>query len=161
MFHILYVQLIIKWFYWIIQLWSENLILFMFKESETSLIQASMTYCANIIGVLFYLLEKIFSLITTFFSWHFWYLFFCFFTKFWIFWYLFLHCSLISGFDGTSFFFSSFFIFHSHFSNLRVFTLFICQLHFKYFFRYFSSRYWSYWFAFIMISLFNWMFFLF
>ena len=48
------------------QLWSGNLIFFIFKNSDTALIQASMAYCAHVIGNLFYLLEKIMNRITNF-----------------------------------------------------------------------------------------------
>ena len=62
-----YVQLFIKWFQWLIQLWSENLIFFIFKKSDTALIQASITNCTNVIGTLLYLLNKFINLITTLF----------------------------------------------------------------------------------------------
>ena len=62
-----YVQFSIKWFNWMIQLWCENLLFFMFKKSDSVLIQASMPHCANVLGALFYLLRKILHLITTFF----------------------------------------------------------------------------------------------
>ena len=50
-----------------IQFWSENIIFFMLTQSDTTLIQASMTYCVNIIGALFYLLPETVNLVTTFF----------------------------------------------------------------------------------------------
>ena len=84
-----YVQLFIKWFYWMIQLWNDNLILVMFQKFDTALIQASIAYCANIIAALFYLMKKILNLIKTFFSflnisdiWFFYFFIFC--IKFWI-----------------------------------------------------------------------------
>ena len=40
------------------QLYGETLAFFMLKKSDTALIQASMEYCANIIGVMLYLLRK-------------------------------------------------------------------------------------------------------
>ena len=42
------------------------LIFFVFKKSDTVLIKASMAYCVNVIGALFYLLKKTLNLITTF-----------------------------------------------------------------------------------------------
>ena len=39
----------------------------MFQILDTALIQASMAYCANVIGAFFYLFEKVIDLITTFF----------------------------------------------------------------------------------------------
>ena len=67
LWHVFRVQYFNKLFHWMIQVWSENLIFFIFQKSNTALIQASMTYCANVIGALFYLLMGIFNLITTFF----------------------------------------------------------------------------------------------
>ena len=85
-----YIQLFIKWFYWMIQLWNDNLILFMFQKFDTALIQASIACCANTTAAFIYLMKKILNLITTFFSflnisdiWFFY--FFIFFIKFWIF----------------------------------------------------------------------------
>ena len=56
----------------------------MFQILDTALIQASMAYCANVIGAFFYLFEKVINLITTFFlgisdNWFFYFFIFYFF----------------------------------------------------------------------------------
>ena len=62
-----YVQFFIKLLLWMIKLWCKNLIFFMFSKSDPTLLQASMAYCPNVLGALFYLLKNILNLITTFF----------------------------------------------------------------------------------------------
>ena len=116
-------------------------------SSDTALIKASMAYCANVIGTLLYLLQKILNLITTFF------LFLTFlipdFMKFWVFFVL----LFILFFNFRIWLELHFLIIFFHFSNFQVFTLFIYQLHFRIFqilcylisnfgfIRYFSLRY--------------------
>ena len=58
------VQFFSKGFHRMMQLWSENLIFFMFKKCVTALIQASMAYCENVIGALLCILKKILNLTT-------------------------------------------------------------------------------------------------
>ena len=125
-----YVQFFIKWFHWMIQLWSENMVFFMFKKSDTALMQASMVYHANVIGAFLYLLILNFTtffILVTFLIHYFFY--FLVPLKFWIFLVPFLYCSLVSGFDLYFIFWLSFF----HLSNFQVFTLYICQLYFRIF----------------------------
>ena len=62
-----YIQLFIKWFHWMIQFWSDNIIFSMRTQSDTTLIQTSTTYCANIMRILFYLLQETANLATIFF----------------------------------------------------------------------------------------------
>ena len=58
------VQFFNKGFHPMMQLWSENLIFFMFKKCVTALIQASMAFCENVIGALLCILKKILKLTT-------------------------------------------------------------------------------------------------
>ena len=69
------------------------------QKFDFTLIQASMVYCANVIGTLFYLLMKILNLIT-FFSLFLVFLIPNFFIFLWssgFSWYLFLYCAFISA----------------------------------------------------------------
>ena len=53
-------------FHWMIQFYSENVIFCMLKKFNTDLTQALMTYSANMIRSLFYLLKKILNFVTSF-----------------------------------------------------------------------------------------------
>ena len=63
-----YMQFFINWFHCMIQICNENVMLFMLKQFNNPLIQASMVYSSNIIVIpaLFYL-QKVILNITTFF----------------------------------------------------------------------------------------------
>ena len=61
-----YTQFFIKWFHWMIQFYSDNVIFLILKQSAPDLRQAPKTYCANVIRFLFDLLKKVFNLATSF-----------------------------------------------------------------------------------------------
>ena len=64
-----YMQFFINWFHCMIQIRNENVMLFMLKQFNNPLIQASMVYSSNIIVIpaLFYLLKVILNITTFFF----------------------------------------------------------------------------------------------
>ena len=64
-----YMQFFINWFHCMIQICNENVMLFMLKQFNNPLIQASMVYSSNIIVIptLFYLLKVILNITTFFF----------------------------------------------------------------------------------------------
>ena len=112
-----YIRFFNKWFHWLIQFCSKNVILFMLKQSDTALIQTLMTCFANIKRSLLLLSQLLFNLATSFFFVpHFWYcLWFSRFSFFLIFCILFVFQNVIFtpfsyipvlmlDFLGTSFF---------------------------------------------------------
>ena len=64
-----YMQFFINWFHCMIQFCNENVMLFMLKQFNNPLIQASMVYSSNLIVIpaLFYLLKVILNITTFFF----------------------------------------------------------------------------------------------
>ena len=64
-----YMQFFINWFHCMIQFCNENVMLFMLKQFNNPLMQASMVYSSNIIVIpaLFYLLKVILNITTFFF----------------------------------------------------------------------------------------------
>ena len=62
-----YMRFSIKWSHRTIQFCSENMIFFMFKYSDTTLVKSSLTHCATEIRALSYLLRKHFNFLKIFF----------------------------------------------------------------------------------------------
>ena len=113
-----------------IYLWSENLLFFIFKKSDTAFKSALMACCTNVIGTLFYFFAEnsqpyhnffflldIFDIYFFLFLWSFGFL-------------LLIYCSLISGFVWCFIFFLLFFISaisrYWHFSYSSFTSVFTC-----------------------------------